>query len=297
VIGYVGTVGFVKLVPEFAELCARIDAPGARFIVCGTGDAFQSLPGQVAELGLADRVEFTGHLHEIGPVLADIDVLGFPLRADGSGSSDLVVKEAMYAGVPPVVLGHGGCADLVDDGRTGLVARDLDDYVAAVERLAANPEERRRLGAAASEEARRRWDPEVIAPLWLDVWEQAVSVPKRGRPALLPAPAGARPGAERLLRGLGAEAELFRASMGGDEPAALAADREITRLTMPIGLTDGGILDHARRYADDSMLALWSGLFLGAHGHRGLAAVSLAKARALGCPPVRVDPHLEVLAA
>jgi glycosyltransferase involved in cell wall biosynthesis len=296
-IGYVGTVSFVKLAPEFAELCARIDAPTARFVVCGAGDASASLPEEMERLGLGGRFEFHDHRREIGPLLAEIDVLGFPVCAGSSGSSDLVVKEAMYAGVPPVVLARAGCADLVDDGRTDLVASDLDGYVTAVERLAADPDLRRSLGVAAAEEARRRWDPEVIAPLWLETWDRALSLPKRGRPPLLAPPAGPRPGAERLLRGLGSEAELFRTSLSDDEPAALAADRGIAHLSAPIGLNEGGILDHARRYSADSMLALWSGLFIGTHGHRGLAAVSLSKAKALGCPAVRVDPHLEVLAA
>src|SRR5262249_8983573 len=128
-------------------------------------------------------------------------------------------------------------------------------------------------------------------------WERALSMPKRGRPQLLSRPTGPLPGTERLLRTLGPESELFRASLAGDGQAALEADRQIARLPAPIGISDGGILDHGRSYPADPMPALWSGLFLGEPGHRGPAAVSLSKAKALGCSPDRIDPHLEVLAA
>ena len=124
-----------------------------------------------------------------------------------------------------------------------------------------------------------------------------MALPKRERQPLIEPSAGRSPGAERMVRGLGPEAELFRTSLDGPESDAMAADRRIAQMTSPISLGDGGILDFGRRHPDDPMLALWSGLFLGAHGHPALAAGQLAKARGLGCPPARIDPHLKALAA
>jgi hypothetical protein len=297
VIGYVGTVGFVKLAPEFAELCAGVNVPDARFVVCGTGDAARSLPGQVAELGLADRFEFHGHVRDVGPVLAGTDVLGYPLRSDCSASSDLVVKEAMYAAVPPVVLPHAGADELVDHGRTGLIAHDQADYVRSIEKLHADDAERERLGANARKHAERHWAPEVVGRQWRTVHRQALAEPKRKRPPIVAAPRPDIAGAERFLRGIGPDSPAFRVSMDHTGGSPIPADDEIGRCSTPVGLGEGGLVDFGRRYSEDPLLALWAGLFMGAHGRPVLAAGLLSRAQALGCAPGRVAPHLEELMA
>jgi glycosyltransferase involved in cell wall biosynthesis len=295
VVGYLGTVGFSKMAPEFAELCAGIPMSDARFVVCGTGDATRYLPGQVAKLGLIERFEFQGHVREVGPVLDGFDVFGYPLRPDSSGSSDLVVKEAMYAGVPPVVFPYAGVDELVDHAQTGLIARDAAEYARCIESLHDDPAERERLGANAHEHAERRWSPEVVGPMWRAVLDRALEAPKRERPAMIAAPSGETEGAARFVRSIGPEAAAFRASMEHADESPADADFEITRCTPPVGLGGGGLLDYGRRYPEDRLLALWSGLYMAGNGRGALAAGLLSKAEALGCPSERVAPHLEEL--
>jgi hypothetical protein len=295
VVGYLGTVAFSKMAPEFAALCADIRIPDARFVVCGTGDAVRYLPGQVAKLGLTDRFEFHGHVREVGSVLEGFDVFGYPLRPDCSGSSELIVKEAMYAGVPPVVLPHAGVDELVDHGRTGLIARDAAEYARCIERLHDDPAERERLGANAHEEAGRRWSPEVVGPLWSAVLDRALKEPKRERAAMIAMPSGETEGAARFVRCIGPEATAFRASMEHEGESPADADFEITRCKPPVGVGGGGLVDYAHRYPEDRLLALWSGLYMAGNGQGALAAGLLSKAEALGCPSQRVAPHLEEL--
>jgi hypothetical protein len=296
VVGYLGTVGFSKMASEFAELCSGIRVPDARFVVYGTGDAVRSLPGRVAELGLAEQFEFHEHVRDVGPALQSFDVFGYPLRRDCSGTSDIVVKEAMYAGVPPVVLPNAGLDELVDHGRTGLIARDAAEYARCVESLY-DDAERQRLGANAHKHARRHWSPEVVAPLWRSVMDRALEGPKRARPALIAAPSGETEGAARFVRTIGPEAAAFRASMEHTGASPADADLQITRCTPPVGVGGGGLIDYGRRYPDDRLLALWSGLYMAGNGHPALAAAQLSKAQELGCPPERVAPHLQAVMA
>jgi hypothetical protein len=296
-VGYIGTVGSTKLHPEFADMCASVRVSEAQFIVCGTGDAVRRLPHEAAQLGIADRFELRGQVDDIGAVLADLDVFGYPLRPDTYSIGDLALKEAMYAGVPPVVIKDGGSETVVEHGRTGLIAADPSEYSRAIERLYEDPEERLRMGANAREHAERSWGPGAVGPLWAGAYERLLTEPKRQRPPVLRAPRpGDPPGAARFVRGLGAEGTRFQVSMAGSPDAAAAADRSIADSAPQLGLSDGGLLDYARRYPDDALLALWSGLFLSGADHPALATAQLSRALELGCPPARVEPHLSEVA-
>jgi hypothetical protein len=79
------------------------------------------------------------------------------------------------------------------------------------------------------------------------------------------------------------------------DPSPADADIAITRCTPPVGVGGGGLIDYGRRYPEDPLLALWSGLYMAGNGRRALAAAQFSKAQALGCPSERVAPHLEEL--
>jgi glycosyltransferase involved in cell wall biosynthesis len=69
----------------------------------------------------------------------------------------------------------GGLVDAVEDGSTGLLVppRDPAALRAAVERLLADPELRRRLGAAARDRARERFSWEAATNATIDAYRTA----------------------------------------------------------------------------------------------------------------------------
>lgn len=296
-VGYLGTVGFVKLDPRFAEICAAVRVPEARFLVCGAGDAMRSLPRQMAEAGLADRFVLRPHTEAVGDFYADLDLFAYPLRPGVSSSSELALKEAMYAGVPPVVLPHGNCAELVTDGETGVVATGVDSFARAIERLHADPDERERLGRNAAESARKLWDPAVLGSRWADAYDRLAALPKSSRTPVVAAPEGESAGAIRFARGLGPDGEVLLLGIDGGPDEQDAADRRLATCSRIVGLSDGGLIDHRRRYPGDPTLALWAGIFLRAQGRTALAAGQLADAARLGAPHRRVAAHLDEIDA
>lgn len=296
-IAYIGTVGYAKLHPAFARLCAQIRVPDARFAVCGAGDASRSLPRLLARIGIGERFEFTGQVERIGSVLGEADVFGYPLNPDCSACAELVLQEAMYCAVPPVVLNAGGGELIVEHGETGLVVGE-QDYAEAIGRLRTEPGLRRRLGERARAHAIAAWDPARAGRAWSRAYAELMREPKRERQPPYPTPAaGPTEGAERFLRGLGSGPEADRAALAG-EPEELAAelDEAVAAAGPIVAYTDGGLLDHSRRYPGDPLLALWSGLHLAAAGRPALAAAQLARARALGCPESRLGALREVAA-
>jgi glycosyltransferase involved in cell wall biosynthesis len=105
---------------------------------------------RVRELGLEDKVRFTGWRRDALAILANMDVLVHPSLAEGFGRA---VLEAMAMGLPVCVSRVGGLRELVEDGVNGFSfdAGDVSGLREKLARLLASAELRSRLGAAARE--------------------------------------------------------------------------------------------------------------------------------------------------
>jgi glycosyltransferase involved in cell wall biosynthesis len=290
VVGYVGLVDPIKLHPRFVRMSARVRIPDVRFVVCGSG-SFAHLVREADEVGATSRFEFRGYVENVAAALSIMDVFGYPLTPDSSATSDLALQEAMYAGVPPVVLGHGGVSQLVAHDRTGLVVQDDDAYVAAIEFLYAHPDERRRMATAAAAYARSHFGADRTAEAMADAYRTLARQPKR----LADWHERGASAAERFAHRLGDRAPEFHLSLDGGSPVAdrLAAETRIGAAGP--ALTDaasGGILHYRRAYPNDPMLRLWAGLVF-EHAHRpALAAAEYVAAERQGCPHWRVSWYL-----
>src|SRR5439155_26579608 len=99
---------------------------------------------------------FLGHRDDVAERLADADIFVLPSRSEALPNA---VIEAMAAGLPIVASAVGGILELIDDGRTGLLAATGDARALAdqIGRLMNDPALAARLGAAAREDARARY--------------------------------------------------------------------------------------------------------------------------------------------
>jgi len=127
-----------------------------------------------AQLGIADRVEFTGFQEDVGAQLARMDVLVHASTVPEPFGQ--VVVEGMMAGLAVVAPATGGPAEVVEDGRTGLLypLGRVEALAAVLRRLAEDGDLRRRLGAAAREAA-KRFTPEEVAPRVMDVYRRVLA--------------------------------------------------------------------------------------------------------------------------
>jgi glycosyltransferase involved in cell wall biosynthesis len=149
--------GQALLLEAVGELRAKdIDV---RLTIVGDGPKRDALPAVAKRLGVADVVEFTGPIgqDEIARYYADADLYVHASFAEGV---PVVVMEAMAHRLPVVATGVMGVRELVKDGENGLVVRPgrVDEVVAAIERLAAAPEERRRMGEAGRRTVEEEFD-------------------------------------------------------------------------------------------------------------------------------------------
>ena len=96
---------------------------------------------------MGDRVLFVGGRTDTALFYRAADIVVLPTRADMWGAPTI---EAMASGVPIVVSNAAGSSDAVVEGETGYVLPSRwrpDAVAAALDRLAADPDLRARMGA------------------------------------------------------------------------------------------------------------------------------------------------------
>ena len=158
VAGFVGTFGPWHGVEALADAIARTPPDlGVSFLLVGDGDLRPRVERRIAEAGAADRTVFTGRVaHDDVPAYLDAcDMLLSPHveMPDGSAffGSPTKLFEYMAMEKPIAASRLGQIGDVVEDGVSGLLLApgDVDQLVAAIEKLARDPEIRARLGRAA----------------------------------------------------------------------------------------------------------------------------------------------------
>ena len=284
-----GALDAAKMHPDFVAMSAAAAIAAARFDVFGAGVDDERLRHEITRSG-DGRFHLHGWARDVPAALAEMDVFGYPLARDCHATAELVVQEAMASGLPPVILNHGAAVHLVEHGRTGLIARNEEDYSRCLEQLAADPAMRRDLGEAARRHAQAVFGADQAARAFEPILARLLDRPKRARVWT----DGQTAGAGRFMAALGDAAAPFIAGRTlGDDAAARAADDGIAQASRALSsATSGGILHWRRAYPDDPWLRLWSGLLHRGQGRTVMALGELLRARALGLTSLRLERYI-----
>ncbi|RLC80645.1 MAG: hypothetical protein DRI61_05320 [Chloroflexi bacterium] len=155
VVGMVGRLRPWKGQDRFLRVLALVhqNVPDVWGVVVG-GTPFNvdaEYPRRLRELaqalGVANKVVFTGHLEDIRPALAAMDVFVHPGDPEPFG---LVNIEAMAMGKPVIAFAHGALPEIVVDGETGILIPPENEIsmAMAVEELLLDPSRRYQMGSA-----------------------------------------------------------------------------------------------------------------------------------------------------
>lgn len=163
------TAGRLDPMKRFDLLVRAVAASSTpvRAVIAGTGPEAAPLARLAGELGVADRIELPGRISDerlVELYEGALAVYYAPFDEDYG----YVTVEAFRSGRPVVTCADaGGVLEFVEDGRTGLVAKEASprDLANRIDTLFRDRELAARLGAAGRERVRGvGWDP-VIASL------------------------------------------------------------------------------------------------------------------------------------
>jgi glycosyltransferase involved in cell wall biosynthesis len=129
------------------------DALPWRLVIAGEGSQRAQLEALARELGLAERVAFTGYVDRPGSLLGELDV--YVLTSD-TEQMPIAVLEAMAVGLPVLATDAGDLRLMLPPASRDacLFARDQEStFAARLADLLGAPDECRRLGALNREKA------------------------------------------------------------------------------------------------------------------------------------------------
>jgi glycosyltransferase involved in cell wall biosynthesis/O-antigen/teichoic acid export membrane protein len=173
---FLGRIKRYKRVELLLDCLAAI--PAATLEIAGDGDHLPELEEEIARRGLRDRVVLHGHVDEATKRRL-LQRAWVNLTASSAEGWCLTVMEAAACATPSAAIAVGGLPESIDHGKTGLLADDGPELVAATKRLVDDGELREQMGRAALERAREfTWDR--TARRTLDVLEaERAAEPKR----------------------------------------------------------------------------------------------------------------------
>jgi glycosyltransferase involved in cell wall biosynthesis len=152
----------------------RAELPDLRLEIAGEGPARTSLEKEAQALGLGESVAFLGWQEDLQPVFRRWSVFALPSLEE---SFLLAALEAMAAGLPVVATAVGGTPEVIEDGRTGWLIPPAD-VGALTERLRAlllDPDECRRMGAAARARVQEQFSAQQMAAAVAAIYDRLLS--------------------------------------------------------------------------------------------------------------------------
>jgi glycosyltransferase involved in cell wall biosynthesis len=159
-IGYMGTLDFSKLHPNFVEYCAAAAsvADDITFVMIGDTSNKELILQQAKEHGIAERFEFRGFCEDVQAELSRLDCMGYLLNPYHFGTSENVILETMAAGVPIVMMNQNTEKYIVENKTTGFLVNNQTEYGEAIRHLYCDLSERHRISQNAKKRIRTHYN-------------------------------------------------------------------------------------------------------------------------------------------
>jgi glycosyltransferase involved in cell wall biosynthesis len=157
-VGILGRMFPIKNHRLFLESAARAaeQETNVRFVIVGDGILRSEMERYAQDLGIHQKVTFTGWRRDLPRIYADLDLL--VVSSDNEGTPVSAI-EAMASGRPVVATRVGGLPDLVHDGETGYLvpAKQPEALAAAMLKLIRNSQRAEQMGRAAQLSVKERF--------------------------------------------------------------------------------------------------------------------------------------------
>lgn len=162
---------WITLLNAFA--IAQKSQPNIRLVLIGDGPQADALKQLAGELGISERVTFTGKIpfEDVPTYLKAADLFAFASITETQG---LVTLEAMASGLPVVAVDASGTKDILEDGKQGfLTQNEANDLANGIVKVVENSSLMNKFKSAALRTS-RTYDHKRLARKMLKVYEQAI---------------------------------------------------------------------------------------------------------------------------
>ena len=148
----------------------------SRLLLIGDGPEMSGVRRQVDQAGLADQVEFLGHVDNLENVLPVADLLLLPSLHESFG---LVALEAMACGVIPLVTDRGGAGEFIQDGLNGILRdpEDIEGMVQAAVKVLQDDRLRLEMAEEARRDAAGDFGVSCVVKNYLDLYDRLLATP------------------------------------------------------------------------------------------------------------------------
>lgn len=143
-------------------------------VVVGDGDEREKLKKYVQELGLSQKVHFTGKIsqQEIAQAYADADIFAFASRTETQG---IVLLEAAASGLPFVVVKDAAYKGMIVNGQNGfLVPESISVFSKRVEELLGDEKKRKVFGERSKKLIQDNFDPTKVTKNLVYLYQKAL---------------------------------------------------------------------------------------------------------------------------
>jgi len=211
-IGFIGTLDYSKLHPNFIDFCSKIDIPDVKFIICGDGCDADKIKQQVKEKGLEDKFLFTGIIEDIKPYLSIIDVFGYPLNPTHFGTCEQVLGEAIAAGVIPVVMRNPAEEYILFQSLVRFICTNEQEYIHNIKLLYENKQHQNNLITLIQENIASLYNSHNMVESWNSVFREQIKKPKENREWVMTKRRRKMGGAGVFLDSIGKHGTIFESN-------------------------------------------------------------------------------------
>jgi glycosyltransferase involved in cell wall biosynthesis len=150
--GYVGTLNFSKLHPNFADYINSVKI--SNFKVDMIGDILNK---DILEKQ-TNKLNFKGFIPNIINELKNINVLIYLLNPYHYGTTENILLESMSIGIIPIVLNNPCEACIVTNNKTGFIVNSISEFSDIINYINKNPNIRKIIGNNASEYIKEKYN-------------------------------------------------------------------------------------------------------------------------------------------
>lgn len=169
------------LLRAFSLGCENLPA-SASLTVVGDGSQRGRLEALSRQLGISERVRWTGWMADPTPELVKAETYLAPPFSPVPEAFGLAVLEAMLAGLPVIAESEGGVTDLVETGVTGVLVAPLEQaFASAMVAVAGDPESLSRMGQEGRRRAETQFSRDAMIQKTVASYQRVVSARRAER--------------------------------------------------------------------------------------------------------------------